>query len=55
MPEHQQALILLAAWCALRFGELTELRRRDVVLDAVDLVAAGVARRWFNPIPHRFG
>lgn len=30
MPDHQQALILLAAWCALRFGELTELRRMDV-------------------------
>jgi integrase len=23
-----------ASWCALRFGELTELRRRDVVIDA---------------------
>ena len=34
MREHLQALILLAAWCALRFGELTELRRRDVDLDA---------------------
>ena len=34
MPEHQQALILLAAWCAMRFGEVTELRRRDVDLDA---------------------
>jgi hypothetical protein len=26
-------MILLASWCALRFGELTELRRRDAVLD----------------------
>lgn len=26
-------LILLASWCALRFGELTELRRKDVVLE----------------------
>ena len=26
-------MILLASWCALRFGELTELRRPDVVLD----------------------
>ena len=33
MPEPYRALILLAAWCALRFGELTELRRGDVVLD----------------------
>ena len=34
MPEPYQAMILLASWCALRFGELTELRRRDVVIDA---------------------
>jgi integrase len=32
MPEQYQAMVLLAAWCALRFGELTELRRRDVVI-----------------------
>ena len=34
MPAQYQAMILLASWCALRFGELAELRRRDVVLDA---------------------
>ena len=32
MPEQYQAMVLLAAWCALRFGELTELRRRDIVI-----------------------
>ncbi|MGK2880430.1 MAG: tyrosine-type recombinase/integrase [Mycobacterium sp.] len=32
MPKQYAAMILLASWCALRFGELTELRRRDVVL-----------------------
>lgn len=32
MPEQYKAMILLAAWCALRFGELTELRRKDIVL-----------------------
>lgn len=32
MNEAYQAMILLAAWCALRFGELTELRRKDIVL-----------------------
>ncbi|ABM13319.1 tyrosine-type recombinase/integrase [Mycolicibacterium vanbaalenii] len=38
MPEQYQAMILLAAWCALRFGELTELRRKDIVLTTtVDL------------------
>ena len=32
MPAQYQAMILLASWCALRFGELTELRRKDIVL-----------------------
>ena len=30
MPVHLRAMTLLAAWCGLRFGELTELRRADV-------------------------
>jgi integrase len=30
MPARYQAMILLASWCALRFGELTELRRGDI-------------------------
>lgn len=30
MPPRYRLLVLLAAWCALRFGELTELRRGDV-------------------------
>ena len=33
MPAQYQAMVLLASWCALRFGELTELRRRDVDID----------------------
>lgn len=33
MPQQYEAMVLLAAWCALRFGELTELRRKDLVLD----------------------
>jgi integrase len=32
MPEQYRAMVLLASWCALRFGELTELRRRDVII-----------------------
>ncbi len=32
MPEHLRVMTLLAAWCGLRFGELTELRRKDVDL-----------------------
>lgn len=31
MPERHRLMVLLAAWCALRFGELTELRRSDVL------------------------
>jgi integrase len=30
VPARYRAMMLLAAWCGLRFGELTELRRRDV-------------------------
>ena len=36
MPASERAMILLAAWCALRFGELTELRRKDLVLHVAD-------------------
>ncbi|WP_256388431.1 site-specific integrase [Humibacillus sp. DSM 29435] len=30
MPERYRLMVHLAAWCALRFGELTELRLKDV-------------------------
>jgi integrase len=29
-PERFRALVLIKAWCALRFGEVTELRRKDI-------------------------
>ncbi|ATO63520.2 site-specific integrase [Mycobacterium avium subsp. hominissuis] len=32
MPERLQLMVLLASWCALRFGEIVELRRRDIDL-----------------------
>lgn len=32
MPERYRAMVMLAAWCALRFGELTELRRKDIII-----------------------
>lgn len=32
MPARYKAMTLLAAWCAMRFGELTELRRKDIDL-----------------------
>ena len=34
MPPRYRSMILLAAWCGLRFGELAELRRCDVDLKA---------------------
>ena len=30
LPEKYQLLVLLATWCAMRFGELAELRRSDI-------------------------
>ena len=32
MPERYRLMVQLAAWCAVRFGELTELRRKDIDL-----------------------
>ncbi len=32
MPEKYRLMVLFASWCALRFGELIELRRRDIDL-----------------------
>lgn len=30
MPERLRAAVLLASWCALRYGEIAELRRKDI-------------------------
>lgn len=32
IPERYRLMVLLAAWCGLRYGEITELRRNDVDL-----------------------
>jgi integrase len=37
MPDRYQAAVLVAAWCGLRFGELAELRRKDVDLTGARL------------------
>lgn len=34
MPERLRLMVILASWCALRFGETVELRRADIDLDA---------------------
>jgi integrase len=45
MPDKYQLIVLLAAWCGLRFGELAELRRTDVDLtNGVVQVRRGVVR-----------
>lgn len=33
IPSRYKPMVLLAAWCSLRFGELAELRRKDVDLE----------------------
>jgi len=44
-PERFRLMVLLAAWCALRFGEVTELRRSDVDMTrGVVRVRRGVTR-----------
>ncbi len=45
MPARRQLLILLATWCALRSGELRELRRGDIVLGRDD---AGEPFGWVH-------
>jgi integrase len=43
MPERYGVLVLLAAWCGLRWGEVIELRRRDVGAEGATLtIARGV-------------
>lgn len=45
MPERYRVMALLASWCALRFGELAELRRGDVNTKAgVIHIRRGVVR-----------
>jgi integrase len=45
LPERYRLMALLAAWCALRFGELAELRRSDIDVKAgVVHVRRGVIR-----------
>lgn len=37
MPDKCRALILIAAWCGLRWGEVSELRRKDLALRAMSV------------------
>lgn len=45
LPDRYRALVILGAWCGLRFGEIAELRRKDLNLRArVVHVRRGVVR-----------
>ena len=45
IPAPYRALVLIGAWCGLRFGEVSELRRKDVDLKAKTIhVNRGVVR-----------
>jgi integrase len=45
IPERYRLMVLLGAWCAMRYGELTELRRNDIDLtDEVVRIERGVVR-----------
>jgi integrase len=49
MPGRFQALVIFAAFTALRWGELVSLRVRDVDLDTgVDRVTSRAQRHWSN-------
>ncbi|MGV8965964.1 MAG: tyrosine-type recombinase/integrase [Cellulomonas sp.] len=50
LDERWRLMVLLGAWCALRFGEVTELRRGDISLaDGVVRVERGVT--WLTGVP----
>ena len=50
-PSRYRLMVLLAAWCALRFGELAELRRSDVdVKNGLVHVRRAVARTDDGPV-----
>ncbi|MGI9085390.1 MAG: tyrosine-type recombinase/integrase [Aeromicrobium sp.] len=47
MPQKYQLMVLLASWCALRFGELVELRRKDIDLkNGIIHVRRGATRAY---------
>lgn len=50
MPEQLGALVLLCAWCALRVGEVLELRRRDLDLN-LGVVKVTRAVSWVRGQP----
>lgn len=44
MPEQHRLQVLLASWCAMRYGEIAELRRKDVRISRKADAATGTVR-----------
>lgn len=56
MPEQYRAMVLLAAWTALRFGELTELRRKDItIVEPTDEEKAAHSASASDEVPEPYG
>jgi integrase len=55
MPEHLRCMVLLAGWGALRFGELTELRRKDCIIVEPTEADLKIAKDKGDPTPEPFG
>lgn len=53
-PERLKCLVLISAWCGLRWGEVIELQRRDVSADASVITASrGATTGRVASCPHR--
>jgi integrase len=51
MPDKYRALILIAAWCGLRWGEVSELRRKDLDVKAMTIrVDRAVIWQYGKPV-----
>lgn len=55
MPEQYRVMVLLAGWGALRFGETTELRRRDCIIVEPTEDEIEVAKGKGEPEPEPYG
>lgn len=55
MPEQYRVMVLLAGWGALRFGETTELRRRDCIIVEPTDDEVKTAQENGDPAPEPYG
>lgn len=55
MPEQYRMMVLLAGWGALRFGETTELRRRDCIIVEPTDAEVQTAEDRGEPAPEAYG